>query len=269
MAQRGAFGRRHPYRAHRPRRLVYPLLGLVLALAAPSGLLVVRSAEQGRASLEFWVSQIALDPVTYLYLVLATGVTFVLTGFLLGRRADQLRELATHDALTGLANRGAFERRLEDEIFRAVRYGTSLSLLLIDVDGLKQINDRFGHAGGDRTLKQIGETLAGAARRSDLAARVGGDEFAILAPETPAPEARELAERVRALIAALEPLSDGMKASVSIGVADLDGIDEGRAEKLLNAADEELYAAKAAGKNRTSQRPMLARVVSEPQEVPP
>jgi diguanylate cyclase (GGDEF)-like protein len=148
-----------------------------------------------------------------------------------------LLESATHDALTGLPNRRAFDRVLARELERSSRYGEIFSLAIIDLDGFKQLNDSRGHAAGDALLRQAADTIREACRASDVAGRLGGDEFAVLLPQTNQFEAAALCERLRA---AVEALAD---VSLSWGVAEYPthGVD---ASTLMRAADAAMYASK-------------------------
>jgi diguanylate cyclase (GGDEF)-like protein len=227
------------------RRLIYAALAVGLALGAPVGLMIVRFARAGIASAAEVRGELQRDAPTYAYVTISTVVVFALFGYVLGRQADALVRLSRTDPLTGLGNPRAFEEHLRLETGRAARYGEPLSLLVVDVDGLKSINDRRGHRSGDVALQAVGRALLGGARGSDLAARVGGDEFALLAPSTPGGAATALAERIRALVAA-EQL-DGL--TVSVGVATTVG--HGASSTLLReAADRALYEAKRSGRDR-------------------
>jgi diguanylate cyclase (GGDEF)-like protein len=168
---------------------------------------------------------------------------------------EQLEELANTDALTGALNRRRFLAVAEVELARALRHARPLGLLMLDVDHFKRINDTWGHAAGDAALVAIARTLAGTLRQQDCLARMGGEEFAILLPESPPAEASGVAERLRALCAELawnaaEPQA---RLSVSIGVACLDAGDAGIPD-LLRRADRALYDAKHAGRNRVVSR---------------
>ena len=165
-------------------------------------------------------------------------------------RNRDLREIATTDFLTGIANRRQFMARTEMEIERARRYGHRLSLLMIDIDHFKAINDRFGHPTGDQAIIAIGRHCATACRRSDLAARLGGEEFAILLPSTGVREAEIVAERLRAGAQALQVKHEGqaVQLKLSIGIACMGAGDTGP-ETLLARADQALYAAKHAGRD--------------------
>jgi diguanylate cyclase (GGDEF)-like protein len=131
--------------------------------------------------------------LTYAYVSLASAVAVVVFGCAIGRRVDVLRQLATTDSLTNLLNRRAIENRLQSEWERARRYGLPLSLLMIDLDGFKRVNDLGGHAAGDRVLRATATAIRSTLRRSDYGARWGGDEFMILAPHTTRNAAAQLA----------------------------------------------------------------------------
>lgn len=167
------------------------------------------------------------------------------------RAHKQLEELASTDALTGLHNRRFLLERLEEEVKRVRRYGPPLSLLLLDVDHFKKTNDRLGHPAGDEVLKSISRALKSFARETDLVARHGGEEFAILLPSTDEQGARTVAERVRQEIERLEIVWEGktIPARVSLGVTALEGEDD-TAEQMVSRADQSLYAAKETGRNR-------------------
>jgi diguanylate cyclase (GGDEF)-like protein len=173
---------------------------------------------------------------------------------------ERVTEQATTDELTGLANKRAFSEVLEREVARAERFGHELSLIMLDVDDFKLVNDTHGHLQGDEVLRAIGRILADEPREIDEPARYGGEEFVIALPETGLEGALELAERIRARIEieAIPMLGadEVMYVSASFGVATLptSARDE---QELIAAADEALYAAKAAGKNRVAAAPPL------------
>jgi diguanylate cyclase (GGDEF)-like protein len=169
------------------------------------------------------------------------------------RDLARLAALARTDALTGLPNRRALEDELARATARASRGGTALAALVIDVDRFKQVNDAHGHAAGDAVLAAVAARAAGALRAGDLLARIGGEEFAALLPGADLARAAEAGERIRAAIAA-EPVAAGglgLAVSVSVGCAALGaGEPDGRA--LLARADQRLYEAKRAGRNRVA-----------------
>lgn len=169
---------------------------------------------------------------------------------------QRLERLANTDALTGLANRRRFMERLDDEVERANRYRRPLSLLCLDLDHFKQVNDTCGHPTGDEVLRRVGGILHELGRDTDLPARLGGEEFAVLLPETDVEGAVSLAERIRRRVAAEEVEVDegeALRVTVSVGVASMGGGIRDP-ESLLQAGDRALYRAKAMGRNRVSLR---------------
>jgi diguanylate cyclase (GGDEF)-like protein len=165
-------------------------------------------------------------------------------------RNNELREKAATDFLTGLPNRRHFLQRAEQEIARARRYGHALSLLMIDIDHFKAINDGFGHPAGDRAIVAVARHCAETGRSSDLAGRLGGEEFAMLLPEAGQAEAQAVAERLRQGAQSLQVIEEGrlVPIRVSIGIACLEAADTGP-DTLLARADRALYAAKHAGRD--------------------
>ncbi|MBV9470207.1 MAG: sensor domain-containing diguanylate cyclase, partial [Abitibacteriaceae bacterium] len=158
----------------------------------------------------------------------------------------QLEILSRTDGLTGLNNHRVFQERLEAEFRTTLRYGTPLSLLLLDIDCFKEYNDRFGHPAGDEVLKMVAHTLRDYARATDCAARYGGEEFALILPLTGAAEALATAERIRTSI---EQMAWPQRAiTVSIGACTHTASIQSKAE-LVAAADQALYRAKAQGRN--------------------
>jgi two-component system, cell cycle response regulator len=159
------------------------------------------------------------------------------------------RGLAFLDALTELGNRRAFDTDLAREWARYQRHGRSLALLLADVDRFKRVNDTFGHAAGDTLLRSVGRSISQVVRQSDSAYRQGGDEFAVIMPETDAAGAFVVAERLRQVVSLEAPRTAG-PISLSIGVAVAGDAAAVNASDLVAAADRALYAAKQAGRDR-------------------
>ncbi|MDX2284059.1 MAG: sensor domain-containing diguanylate cyclase [Bacteroidia bacterium] len=175
----------------------------------------------------------------------------------------RLQAMATTDLLTGLANRRAFRLHLQAETERVRRYEHPLSLLLIDIDHFKRINDTYGHPTGDLILSQMGRVLHSVSRGSDFSARYGGEELAIICPETSGTEAERFAERIRRTIADTEFRSTSgecLHLTVSIGTATAP-TDASVPEGLLEAADRALYRAKRDGRNRVRSAKDLAAAV--------
>ncbi|MBZ5701407.1 MAG: GGDEF domain-containing protein [Acidobacteriia bacterium] len=177
-----------------------------------------------------------------------TSYAVALGGALLdnARLFQQVRHLATSDPLTGLANYRRLLDVLEAETERTNRNGRPFSVLLLDLDGLKQINDTYGHLTGTRAILRVSDILRVHCRAIDMAARYGGDEFALVLPETEEEEARRVVERIRAVMA---NDTEQPSISASIGVSVYRGDGE-RIQKLLSQADEKLYSEKAQRKKR-------------------
>jgi diguanylate cyclase (GGDEF)-like protein len=171
-----------------------------------------------------------------------------------------LRRLAMQDELTGLFNRREMNYRLREEVARWRRYRHPLSLILLDIDRFKAINDTYGHQVGDEVLQWVADHLRSTARGTDVTARFGGEEFTVILPETTPEEAYGIAERIRAEMAAEAFVSSRstdrplqIAVTISAGVAGLEGNDEEKAPEsfLVTAADQALYEAKRTGRNRT------------------
>jgi diguanylate cyclase (GGDEF)-like protein len=164
----------------------------------------------------------------------------------LQERVEQLDRLAHQDSLIDLPNRRGFMRALERLIDRVKRYDEKAAMLFVDLDGLKAINDTFGHQAGDQALIQVARLLSGGSRKSDLVARLGGDEFGILLGHADEDSAHETATRLVDLIAGCEFMhgGDALPLSVAIGVGMIEGGDT--PEMVMARADEEMYRRKVA-----------------------
>ena len=160
--------------------------------------------------------------------------------------ADLVR-LSVHDGLTGLFNHSCCFQKLDVELQRFIRYNTTVSLMMIDIDNFKNINDTFGHQTGDDVLGEFGRIVREEARESDICCRYGGEEFTVIMPLTDAASAAVLAERLRARIA--QSVFDGKTITVSIGVA-ASGENVRTSQELVRRADAALYEAKNGGRNR-------------------
>jgi diguanylate cyclase (GGDEF)-like protein/putative nucleotidyltransferase with HDIG domain len=196
---------------------------------------------------------LATTPVMHWAVVTST---LVVAGALIGvqrnhvdRLIGRLSDAARTDSLTSLLNRRGFEELFETELERARRSGRPLSVIVGDLDAFKMVNDRFGHAAGDRALERLSEILQSAKRRIDTAARIGGEEFAVIAPDTDHHAAYILAERIRREVRDTFK-SEPFPLTISLGIATFPR-HGGSAETLIGGADEALYAAKKLGRDRT------------------
>jgi diguanylate cyclase (GGDEF)-like protein len=166
----------------------------------------------------------------------------------------RLYELATVDGLTKLFIRRHFEQRLSEELRRAERYGTVLSLMILDIDHFKKFNDTYGHQTGDEVIKLVAKTIRASVREEDIPARFGGEEMLVLMPETDTEGAHKMAERVREAIQAVAlpgPAGEALAVTVSVGVATWP-LHAGDADALVEVADKALYQSKQGGRNRTT-----------------
>src|SRR4030095_5379893 len=163
---------------------------------------------------------------------------------------DQLKQQALTDSLTGCYNRRSFDLRLEHDLQMAIRTREPLSLLMLDLDNFKQINDRAGHETGDIALCMLADTLRGGLRAVDTAARFGGDEFVIILPQANTAGAMIVAERLRSRVAQMEVPGFG-QMTASFGIATFPNHASSR-DALLLGADRALYDAKSKGRNRVS-----------------
>jgi diguanylate cyclase (GGDEF)-like protein len=184
---------------------------------------------------------------TYLNLVLNAGGGFGLTWLALSIHRRDLHRIAQTDSLTGLLNRRAFEEILARELDRSQRDTKSLSILLLDIDRFKQVNDEWGHQAGDEVIRRVGEALRSNMRPADALSRFGGEEFVILLRDASVEQSEEIAGRIRKQIAGLTGLPGSVQVTVSIGVAASHANDA--PDKLLRRCDEALYRSKRAGRN--------------------
>ncbi len=219
------------------------------------------------AAISFAALLVIRDSPYTINLVISAFATFGTTGVLIAilRRhvesmAFDLTAEAHTDAMTGLLNRRGFDERFRIEVERAARIGRPLALVICDLDRFKAVNDQLGHDEGDAALRRAAASILAATRGSDHAARIGGEEFAVLLPETSGPQAYDIAERIR----------DGVRAefegfpvavTISCGVASL-AVGAG-AEDLFRTADRALYAAKRSGRNRTAEAKPPLRLAAE------
>jgi diguanylate cyclase (GGDEF)-like protein len=237
----------------RSYRLKYALVGIALATGAPGGALAIRLAE-GVRDLHAEFREFGFF---YLYDLIGTSIVFGASGFVAGRRVDELRRrrdrfqhLAETDYLTALPNDRAFRQHYQRAEEAARRSREPIALLLVDVDNLKAINDQFGHALGSSALAHVADAIRASKREEDMAARWGGDEFTVLMPGASLAAAERVAQSI---LAELErhPLRAGRAlhtTTVSIGIAT--GSPNCPLDEIFSRADRALYRAKARGRNR-------------------
>jgi diguanylate cyclase (GGDEF)-like protein len=234
--------------------VVSPRVTLALASAA-SLAYIVAIAPPGSAGIP--PATVAIVGINITALVLLAYVAMVIARE--QRRArDAAIRLSTIDPLTGLFNRTFFFAAVEREIARSARSGRGFCLLMMDLDELKQINDRLGHFFGDRVLRGVGEVIRASGRKIDTSARYGGDEFVVLLPETDPTGAYVLAEKIRLGVADLKVEVSGsvLQPSVSIGVVSYPE-DGATSDELMITADTSMYRSKRAGKNRVTGVPVM------------
>ena len=211
------------------------------------------------ATLERRLSALSLGAFDYFQLPAELALLLERTKQLIAQAQamERLRAEADLDPLTGLANRRRFRVALDAEVERWRRYGVPCALLLLDIDHLKGINDKYGHTAGDLVIRHIADILIAASRDNDTAARVGGEEFALLLAGVPDDKARLAAERLRAIVSEL-PVEGVEIVTVSIGVAACP--EHANSERsLFTASDRALYEAKNGGRNRVSVAPLMQR----------
>ena len=237
----------------------WPLYALPLALALPLGGPRGMAAAATTAGLTLALVSGRPD-IDGAAMAMGLGA-FALTGIAVGaghhvqaRDARRIADLSLTDRLTGVHNYAFFADALPRECQRAERYGLSLSLVLLDLDRFKAFNDRWGHDAGNRLLAAVGDVIRASSRSSDIAARFGGEEFALIVPG-PAEEALEAAERIRAAVARVTVLVAGGESvgtTISAGVADFVNGEGDTGVRLLDQADKALYHSKASGRDRVS-----------------
>jgi diguanylate cyclase (GGDEF)-like protein len=171
----------------------------------------------------------------------------------------RLKEASFKDEVTTLYNRRFFSLRLEEEISRYRRFNHPVSIVLLDLDGFKAVNDDLGHPAGDATLRDVAQLLMRHSRGINVVARYGGDEFVVLLVETSKAGARLYADRMRQIVSA-HAFSHGKPITASFGIASLPDDEAATSEELIRLADEALYVAKRAGKNQVATMPTSARI---------
>jgi diguanylate cyclase (GGDEF)-like protein len=227
-----------------------PWLSVPLVLIACAGCRTPRDAATGAAAVTLaglapWLARAVPGPNplvgSQLVVVIASAAVLIVVRERLLRQSDALRGYALTDPLTGIANRRSLLARADYEIARHGRARRTFALVMIDLDGFKRLNDRFGHAAGDDLLRDVASSLEQAMRAQDTVARFGGDEFCVLAPETDSSGIERLATRVSQAVGDVTAGVDAVRASIGIAVFPDDGV---VAADLMQAADQRLLEAK-------------------------
>jgi diguanylate cyclase (GGDEF)-like protein len=233
------------HRRKRNRRIVQFIL---LAILGDVGLIGIELAMGLNP-----ITDITQRPFLYIYVFSVTIAAFGVFGAMVGSREDLLEEMALRDSLTGLFNARYLQMRMKEELAAAKRYRTPVSFVLFDIDHFKRINDDFGHPVGDRVLQQVGQLIQSELREGEIAARVGGEEFALLLPHTSAINAANGTERILKTIGqtAFET-DDSNKLTVTVSAGVVCTRDHGThsAESIYHIADQALYEAKESGRNK-------------------
>lgn len=251
---------RKPFWRTLPHTYLYPALGFAIGLCTPVGAFIMRYLMAKPLLTAQWAHfELQYNFLFYAFMGLGTISSFVLFGYILGLRSeeqrvnnrtlrsrlDELHLKSVTDGLTGSYTHGYLHEVLELEMQRALADRTPLSLLLLDIDNFKKVNDLHGHLFGDRVIKETAETIAAGVRADDIFGRLGGDEFLVIMPGADRATATAVAQRICASFAL-----SGHMAMVSIGVSSLEAKESVSATELLHRADLNLYQAKREGKNR-------------------
>jgi diguanylate cyclase (GGDEF)-like protein len=245
-----------------PHYILYPLIGVLFGLGSPVGAFIMRYFLADPILKALWVRhELQYNALFYLYMGFGSVGAFVVFGYILGLRSEKQRvhnrilgarveELhlkSVTDGLTGTYSHGYLHEILELEIQHALTHGSSLSVLILDIDDFKRINDTHGHLFGDRVIKETAETIGANIRSEDILGRVGGDEFLVIMPKADEDIALAAAKRVVSSIS-----RNGYMATVSVGVATFKHQNNEGVKDLLHRADLNLYHAKREGKNCVS-----------------
>ncbi|MBI5623582.1 MAG: GGDEF domain-containing protein [Elusimicrobia bacterium] len=259
-----------------PHHILFPMVGLFCGACAPVGAFVMQYWLADPILKTLWARhELQYNLLFYGYMGVGAVVTFVTFGFLLGSRSerqrlsnkslqarvDELHLKSVTDSLTGAYTHGYLHEILEIEIQHALTNKAPLSVLILDIDDFKKINDTHGHLFGDRVIKESAETIKNNIRGDDILGRLGGDEFLVIMPRADSDTALQAAKRVLSGFA-----GRGKLATVSIGAATFLGQGKEGPEDLLTRADANLYEAKRDGKNRVSALVFPTKPLPRPPE---
>ena len=257
-----------------PHYVLYPAAGFLIGLGSPIGAFLMRYWLADPLLKMHWLrNELDYNFLFYAYMGIGTVTAFMLFGYVLGLRSErqqirnrvlsarveELHIKSVTDGLTGAFTHGYLHEILELEIQHSLTHKAPLSILILDIDDFKRINDSHGHLFGDRVIKETAETISANIRADDLLGRYGGDEFLVIMPGADHDTAHHVANRICTSIA-----KNGYAATVSIGATTFEGLETQGVKDLIAAADANLYAAKREGKNQVSdaapgQPPRYAR----------
>lgn len=226
-------------------RYLWAIYGIILSAGAPIG---------------YWLLEkvlvpeiVSLEKFTYLYLWAATSIVFSIFGFFAGKNMGQINYLSTHDQLTGLFNRRYLMDKFPEQLSLGKKLEKPSTVLMLDLDHFKGVNDRYGHLAGDEILKATAKSIRDNIRSTDTCARFGGEEFIILCPNTSKKEGFALAERIRTTVENINIKDLGLKEkqTISIGLKSTELNRDLNQTEIISQADEALYRAKNSGRNKT------------------
>ena len=245
-----------------PHYVTYPALGFVLGMGSPVGAFALRYWLADPLLKYHWLrNELSYNFLFYAYMGIGTVTAFMVFGYALGlsserqrinnrvlsARVDELHLKSVTDALTGAYSHGYLHEILELEIQRSLTAKSPLSILILDIDDFKRINDSHGHLFGDRVIKETAETISANIRSEDILGRYGGDEFLVIMPGADQDTARQAAQRICSAVG-----KNGFMATVSIGATTFTGTDKQGVKDIIAAADANLYQAKREGKNQVA-----------------